>query len=745
MNKRVALSLCLMSLLLVGCNSSPKSRAAKHLQRGAALNAKKDYARAAIELRNAIRLAPEDAEAHYQLGLTHLGAKDVQAAYRSFRRATELNPGHTGAQLKYAELLSLSGSKDLLEQAISRVTEVFGASPDNSEAISVLALAEWKVGQREEAVRLLEESIGRFPANLETSVTLARMKLGRKDFTGAEEVLLQAVTRAPQSALPLVALGRLYLLLGKLEKAEQQLQRAIQLDAKSGPALSSIARIQVATGRLDAAEQTYKQLAALHDARYQASHATFLYQTGKREAAVAEFEGLVKGQPEDRELRNQLVGAYIAMDRIQDAENVLGNALKRNPKDVDALLQRAELHLRAGKPDLADNDLKTVVRFNRNSAPAHFLLAAVYGKTGLAKNREQELQEALRLNPALLPARLALETAHLEARQPKAALDVIDAAPASQKELLQWQLGRNSALLAVGDLKEAKLGIERALRAGRRPEAVEQSAILRLAQHDIAGARAELDELLRSGKPNVRVAEIMMESYAAQKDVARGMSRLKQLAASNPGSGGLQYLLGKWSLRSGDTGGAQKAFEAALTADPRSTAPELALAEIDITAGRYEAGVQRLGRVIAAEPANVRALLLSAQAEDAGGKPDAATSNYRAVLAVDPSNLVALNNLAYLLAPTAADEALALAQKAAEIAPDQASIQDTLGWVYYRKGLYSMAMRHLKNAVERESTAIRQYHLGLSYLKVGERSAGQRMVEEALSKDPSVAKTAQAW
>ena len=130
--------------------------------------------------------------------------------------------------------------------------------------------------------------------------------------------------------------------------------------------------------------------------------------------------------------------------------------------------------------------------------------------------------------------------------------------------------------------------------------------------------------------------------------------------------------------------------------------------------------------------------------EQAGDSP-AAIARYRAVIRIDRANLIALNNLAYLLALNDPDEALKYAQQAVELAPDEATIQDTLGWVYYRKGLSGMAVRYLKAAVEKESTPRRQFHLGMSYLRIGDQAAGQKMVREALAKEPNLAKTEHGW
>jgi uncharacterized protein HemY len=86
-----------------------------------------------------------------------------------------------------------------------------------------------------------------------------------------------------------------------------------------------------------------------------------------------------------------------------------------------------------------------------------------------------------------------------------------------------------------------------------------------------------------------------------------------------------------------------------------------------------------------------------------------------------------------------------LAQQAAEIAPDDPAVQDTLGWVYYRKGIYLTAVQHLKAAVGKQPTALHQFHLAMCYLKAGEQDLGKRTLEAALKLDPNLAKTKNVW
>ena len=145
---------------------------------------------------------------------------------------------------------------------------------------------------------------------------------------------------------------------------------------------------------------------------------------------------------------------------------------------------------------------------------------------------------------------------------------------------------------------------------------------------------------------------------------------------------------------------------------------------LDIREGRTDPAKQRLTAITQADPKNVAALLVLANLEENAGNQPGAAARYRAVLDVDGSNLLALNNLAYSLATSDPDEASKLAQRAVELAPDSAAVQDTLGWVYYRRANFTMALPYLQAAVAREGTPRREFHLAVCYLKSGDKELG---------------------
>src|SRR5947207_8419327 len=65
------------------------------------------YNEAVIELRNAIKLNPQLAEAHYQLGLAYLRGGAATDARQEFNRTVLIQTGNAEAQILYANLLML--------------------------------------------------------------------------------------------------------------------------------------------------------------------------------------------------------------------------------------------------------------------------------------------------------------------------------------------------------------------------------------------------------------------------------------------------------------------------------------------------------------------------------------------------------------------------------------------------------------------------------------------------------------
>ncbi len=740
---RAALVFC-AAAAIPGCTGSPQQREAKFLKRGASQMERKDYARAVLEFQTAANAMPKDAEPYYRLGMAYLAAQNFEAAFSSFYKAASLNPKHAGAQLQLSRLMVASSDRKMLEDAQKRAQGVVTESPENSTAIETLAIAEFKLGNPDTAEGLIQNELAKAPADLQAAQVLARMKIARKDLAGAEEVLKKSAASAPKSAPAALALGQFYRLAGKLTEAEAATRRALELDPKYDAALFHLALIQTQSGHPEQAEETYRQLAAAPNTGFQSLYGRFLFSRGKRDAGLAELKRLYAANPGDRAIRSLLVSAYIEINRPEEAQKILADALKKNGRDTDALLQ--DSWLRANRQDLtgAEKELREVLKNQPNSAVAHFTLALVQRYQGFPLNMRQELNEALRVNPLYLPARLALANDFLNSGIPAAVIDLLDNAPEQQKNDLRVLALRNWALLNLGNTAEARNRIAEALRLARSPEFVLQEGIAKFLDRDYNGAQADAEQVLRSEPANLRAARLLVDAYAGRKQLPKAVEQVRLLASQNPKEPNLQVYLAQLLLAVGNPPEARGVLESAAT-NTGALQVHLAIAQLDLSEDRVQEARGQLETALKQAPRNPQALALMAQLEQKAGNVSAAVDRYREMLRADPSNAFVLNNIAYLTVGENPDEALQLAQQAVELAPDAAAIQDTIGWVLYRKGLYSRAVEHLKKAVETEPTPRREFHLAVCYLKTGDKALGKQILDAALKKDPNLPKTEQGW
>ena len=126
---------------------------------------------------------------------------------------------------------------------------------------------------------------------------------------------------------------------------------------------------------------------------------------------------------------------------------------------------------------------------------------------------------------------------------------------------------------------------------------------------------------------------------------------------------------------------------------------------------------------------------------EAQGKRDEARKSYEAIVSGTKDAPAASNNLAYIYAEDGInlDVALKLAAAAKQGLPDDPGVDDTLGWVYYKKDLPSMAVRPLEESLKSlpDSAGV-LYHLGLTYAKLGDKAKAREALERSMKIDPNV-------
>jgi Flp pilus assembly protein TadD len=119
---------------------------------------------------------------------------------------------------------------------------------------------------------------------------------------------------------------------------------------------------------------------------------------------------------------------------------------------------------------------------------------------------------------------------------------------------------------------------------------------------------------------------------------------------------------------------------------------------------------------------------------------DQAREAFERVMELDPRAAVAANNLAWMYAEEGnnLDVALQLAQTARAGLPDSAEVNDTLGWVYLKKGQLHLAVSSLREAANlAPGSASIRYRLGVAYARAGDRERAREALTTALKLDPN--------
>ncbi|MGH9879992.1 MAG: tetratricopeptide repeat protein, partial [Pyrinomonadaceae bacterium] len=239
----------------------------------------------------------------------------------------------------------------------------------------------------------------------------------------------------------------------------------------------------------------------------------------------------------------------------------------------------------------------------------------------------------------------------------------------------------------------------------------------------------------------------LIDLYAGQNDLTKAHARLDQVLNSNPNNASLHYLKAQIYGYERNTQGAEAELRKTLELDPNYLAAYSALGALFVNTEQRDRAIAEYRKILELRPENSTAYTLIGMLEDARQNYSAAAESYRKALEKDPNALIAANNLAWLYAERQElngnlDEAVRLAQGVVQKNPNVASFVDTLGWVYYKKGLHTAAVEQLQKAVSVDETLAKtanatpspnfRYHLGMALMAKGDKPAARRELESAL-------------
>ena len=240
---------------------------------------------------------------------------------------------------------------------------------------------------------------------------------------------------------------------------------------------------------------------------------------------------------------------------------------------------------------------------------------------------------------------------------------------------------------------------------------------------DTSGASKSLARALELDQNNLEALSVLITLDFSAKNRAGAVSRIDARLARTPNDPAVLLLAARTYARAGDLARAEQMLRKTVEVDASNFDAYSMLGRLYISQRRLDEALAEFQLLSKRQARPVQAHTVAGVILEAQNKPQEARKHYEQALALDPDMPVAANNLAWMFAETGEtlDSALQLAQAATRRLPNNAAIQDTLGWIYYKKGLAALAIPPFQKSIELDpKNPVFHFHLGLAHLKNGD-------------------------
>jgi cellulose synthase operon protein C len=769
--------LVLAALLLAGC-SSKEERAQNYYAHAMQLVDQHDDVKARIELKNALQLKDDMVEAWRALNQLEERNKNFQGMVAATRRIVELDPKDVDARLRLARLSLAGGAVD---EALRRVNEASAIDPKNANTLALKAAVMLRLNDHKGAVREAQKALEIEPGKLEAISILATEKYMSDDPKGALQIL-QEIPAASQDDLGIVLLkAKIFEKMGDLQQLELQLRKLVELRPKELAFKAALVKFYVAHQRKDDAEKLLRTIAADNPTNIAAALdlVRFLWGTKGPAAAQQELDARIKAGGNVFPLQMALVDLDLADGRTAEGMQLLQKLIDNSSSQTEALAARVKLaSIQLGKKDVpaAEASIADILRIDSHNTDALKLRASIRIEKGQLDDAIADLRQALNDQPQAPDLMTLLALAYersgsidLAEKQLASATKASNFSPAIGLNYVAFLTRRGNAAAAEDVLVELAsrnpgnldvlVGLARTRLARQNWNGANEvaQAIQRLDKRGVisdeirAAALAGenkydqslslLENAYASSKGAVQPMYALVRAYVQSKKLDQAESFLQTVLKTSPDNAEALVLLGSVQRLKNQPDQAVKSLKAAIQLAPKNADGYLSLARLYVSQKDSDEAVKTINTGLHELPGNFALRMNLAGILELRGDVEGAIAEYETLIKDQPESMVVANNLASLLSTHRTDKA-SLDRAYAIAAPLTKSpvpnFKDTLGWLTYQRGDFRNAVPLLEDAATGlPNSALVHYHLGMSYIAVGQNANAIEQLKKALALEPN--------
>ena len=683
-----------------------------------------------------------------------LRSGDAEVAVRDVEAALVTMPGNVPGTYLRAVLRARAGNWQGANEDLQRIGPQLAGFPDG---YLVLAVTRRALGQAAGAEDAARRYVARRPEDPRGVKLLAMMELEGKQPEAAAATLTRLVARGEvRDAEIYDLLGRAKAGAGRPREALEALTKAAALAPDNPEILSRLAAARLNAGDTAGAEEAGKQSLQLRPAQPRVHELLAVTALLRGDTAGATAE-LGRVDPAQRGEVGGIATGLLHLTQIDfaAARAAFAAVLRNHPDSALARIGLARVAAFDGKMEEAEKLLGEVLRRDPANAEALARLAAMAqpGSPRAAEARAvlEAAQAASPEEPALAMALAAVQVRAGAAAEAAALLDSPALRQRGSAAALQVALARSEALAAAERWDDAR-GAARAALA-EDPSSIPARLLLAglVARNgDMQTAESLVQEGLRATPGDGRLQGALVGMVLKARGLDAALAVADWLAAQLDAQPAAATLRADALAAAGKKEDAIHAYAAAAEAAPSRT---LALrgATLLYGSGKPAEAAAVLRTWLQRSPEDVDALMMLAAFDIDAGRLAEAETHLTAVVERRPNDSSALNNLAWVLdrrgGPNA-PRARALAERAYALNPN-ADTSDTLGWILARAGEPRLGVSLLRQSVQARNAAKRpdpaaSWRLAYALHGVGEKAEAERVLTEALAGNAAFPERAEA-
>ncbi len=487
-------------------------------------------------------------------------------------------------------------------------------------------------------------------------------------------------------------------------------------------------------GMTDAASQT-------RDPRLARRAAQFALESGNTQRGIAAFRLWEELEPTSVVPARLLSSTLLRGGKIEEATVEFSKVLAQDRTHADQIFLQIE-PLALAYPDKAAGLklMQTLAQPYPQLAEAHWSVAQLARAAGDMTLALSSTQQARTLRPDW--SRPVILEAELRQKQsPQAGLDVL------RDYLKQYPKARDVRILYARlllDQKQYPLArAEFQQLATEVPDNAELAfaiALISLQMNDLKGAEAQLQQALAAGKKDPATVHYYLAQLSeANKNPDDAITHYREVNEGEYHFNAqmrIAYLLSKQN----------KLVEARdhlhqIKPESNQQRVQILLVEAQLLrdAKQVPEAHQILAQQLAKLPNDPDLLYETAMLADTLGKYEESEKHLRKLMQLQPKRAHAYNALGYSLLDRnlRIPEAMALVEKANQLAPDDIAIMDSMGWGYYRSGKLDESIKWLKRAFAGNPDPEIASHLGEVLWAHGDKEAATKIWQDSLKINPN--------